>query len=447
MLTFLMRYVQIDANGRYRYRRGIPEKYRKLLGRREFLKVLGTTEAEAIRQYQAVHDHFDRKLKALASLKTEGPDRQSYMETAAHLQALGASTHKPTSEDEEAGRGLIADTILEEFQQDEEGDYIDLPERQRQLVQALYQGLDAQSLTLGEGFEFYLKEKAKPDETDRQRQLTRYGRALRTLDQCLGQHRPIASLTRQDARGVRDYLLSTGVEVTTVQRYLKDIRAVLNFAIREHDIACRNPFAHLDLPARETPVSEERLSLPPEIIRAIEDDLCGRKDQTLFHLFTLLRLTGARLSEITGLLIEEVHLDADIPFVDIKPRSGRSLKNEWSKRIIPLTPKAHAVANLAVEGAGSSPYLFEKFAVGRGSDNASARLLKAIRKQTSDRKHTAHSLRHNFRDRIRQVKTIPLELGNALEGRKYSMGEEARYGGGYSLETLYKALLLINGEA
>ena len=127
--------------------------------------------------------------------------------------------------------------------------------------------------------------------------------------------------------------------------------------------------------------------------------------------------------------------------MDIKPRSGRSLKNEWCKRIIPLTPKAHAVAVLAAQAAGSSPYLFEKFAVGRGSDNASNRLLKAIRKQTSDRKHTARSLRHNFRDRIRQVKTIPLELGNALEGRKYSMREKARYGGGYRPETLYEALL------
>jgi integrase len=174
----------------------------------------------------------------------------------------------------------------------------------------------------------------------------------------------------------------------------------------------------------ERPVSEERLPLPLETVRAIEDDLCRRKDQTLFHLFTLLKLTGARLSEITGLLIEEVHLDADIPFVDIKPRSGRSLKNAWSKRIIPLTPKAHAAAVLAAQAAGSSPHLFEKFALGRGSDNASARLLKAIRKQTSNRKHTAHSLRHNFRDRIRQVKTIPLELGNALEGRKCSIGEE-----------------------
>jgi len=252
MLMFIMRHVQIDANGRYRYRRGIPEKYRKFLGKREFLKVLGTTEAEAIRQYQAVHDHFDRKLKALASLKPEGPDHQSYMETAAQLQALGVSTHKPTSEDEDAVRGMIADAILEEFQKDEEGDYVGLPNRQRQLVQALYQGLDAQSLTLGEGFEFYLKEKAKPDETDRQRQLTRYGRALRTLDQCLGQHRPIASLIRQDAREVRDHLLSTGMEVTTVRRYLKDIRAVLNFAIREHDIACPNPFSNLELPARGT---------------------------------------------------------------------------------------------------------------------------------------------------------------------------------------------------
>ncbi len=111
-----------------------------------------------------------------------------------------------------------------------------------------------------------------------------------------------------------------------------------------------------------------------------------------------------------------------------------------------LTGSAVAAVRARLEAVQSDEHLFAKFAGKNGGTLASARLMKAIRKQTKDKKHVAHSLRHNFRDSIR-ANHIPFELGKALEGRRYSSGEEARYGGGFTIEALYEAISKVNGEA
>ena len=41
---------------------------------------------------------------------------------------------------------------------------------------------------------------------------------------------------------------------------------------------------------------------------------------------------------------------------------------------------------------------------------------------------------------------LPFEFGKALEGRRYSSGEEARYGSGFTIEALYEAISMVNGE-
>ena len=48
-------------------------------------------------------------------------------------------------------------------------------------------------------------------------------------------------------------------------------------------------------------------------------------------------------------------------------------------------------------------------------------------------------------DRIR-ANEIHFETGKALEGHRYSLGEEAHYGGGISLEVLYAAISKINRD-
>jgi integrase len=320
------------------------------------------------------------------------------------------------------------------------------------LIKTLYRGLDPATLTIADAFQFYMQNKAKPYPDARYRQEVRFKRHLKVLEDCFDTNKAVASLNRQDARKVRDRLLNKNVtaqkkvSIATVDRYLSDMKAVFAFAALEHDIPYTNPFKGLlDLSKSETGDADLRDSLPDEVMRAVEADLSERKDQILFQLYTVLKFTGARLGEITGLLVGETHLEAGTPYIEIRRRPGRSLKNAWSQRDIPLTKSAVGAVKARLEVVQNDEHLFAKFAGKNGETLASARLMKAIRKQTTDSKHVAHSLRHNFRDRVR-ANHIPFELGKALEGRRYSSGEEARYGGGFTIEALYEAISKVNGE-
>ncbi len=57
--------------------------------------------------------------------------------------------------------------------------------------------------------------------------------------------------------------------------------------------------------------------------------------------------TGARPSEIVGLLPEDIFLNAPVPYIAIMDRKGRPLKTKHSEREIPLVGYAlEAFSNL-----------------------------------------------------------------------------------------------------
>ena len=53
-------------------------------------------------------------------------------------------------------------------------------------------------------------------------------------------------------------------------------------------------------------------------------------------LVALISDTGMRLSEATGLHIDDIKLDCEIPHIDLKPHALRTLKTKGSHRQIPL---------------------------------------------------------------------------------------------------------------
>lgn len=116
-----------------------------------------------------------------------------------------------------------------------------------------------------------------------------------------------------------------------------------------------------------------------------------------------------------------------------------------SARNIPVCPATQALLHDALILAGDDEALFSRYIKGRGADRASAWLMKVIRRHTADKKITVHSLRHNFRDRIRMT-GVAMERGNALEGHRYSRGEEANYGHNSAewLKVLYGEIIRIN---
>ena len=452
MLTLAMKHVTKTKAGAYKYRRVIPARWRDAYGgRREFVKTIGHTEAEAIKAYDAIHKFYQQKFDNLKAFDpvASNPSGATWAETKAGLKALETETFRLSggtdfSEAEAAARDVLADHLLDPYFDGSTGEYIDMPAKTEALAKALYSGMNAATMTIKEGFDFYLKEKKKDTPDRAHAQKVRYDRHLQHVIKVLG-NRAIASLVRGDAREVRDAWLEEGKNPATVDRYLTDIKAVLSFAAIENDIPYINPFQKLEMPAKLVVGHEERLPLPEAVMAAVEADLQQRDDQILIQLYTILKYTGARLSEVTGLLVNEIHLNTDMPYMEIRKRQGRPLKSEWSQRDLPLTRSPSAAIKARLEELDGHQLLFAKFAGKKGEALASKRLMNAIRKQSKDRRHGLHSLRHNFRDRGREIIPENLEVRNAIEGRPFSAGEGARYGS-MKLEWLYEAMVKINGE-
>ncbi len=451
MLSFDMRYIQIDSNGRYRYRRGIPERLRPLFGgKREFIKVLGKTEDEALRSYAKVDTHFDSKLKAAKAIMPSGNMEKSIsaLRLTEALDALGVSTSKPMTDDEERYRDSIADQIIASLNQNlDTGEFINVPEHKAALIKTLHHGLDSANLTLADAFAYYLAVKTKKDPEERRRQLTRFKYAERIVDETIGLDKPIAGLSRQNARRVTNHLLEAGKATETVRRYLTDIRSVINLAILEHDLSTVNPFAKIVLPDAGTSKRDRRISMPEPLITSMLQELRAKTKKDPFLIFATLYLTGARLAEITGLKCGDLFLEDNVPHIWIRPNDVRRLKNGWSERRIPVCPKTQKLLKEANQSVSDGNHLFPRYTKGRGADRASAWLMKVLRTQTTDKRISIHSLRHNFRDRIR-IHGIPLEQGRALEGHKFSEGEEANYG--YTtdrwLAVLQKSIMKVNED-
>ncbi len=138
--------------------------------------------------------------------------------------------------------------------------------------------------------------------------------------------------------------------------------------------------------------------------------------------------TGARVSEIFGLAPEDIRLDEEIPFIWIRAREGYSLKTKTSERQIPLV--------------GSSLIAFKEFPMGfkniGNPDSFSTSINKFLSKERlrPTPQHTIYSLRHTFKDRLRDS-LAPEEIIDDLMGHKKS---GPKYGRGHRIETKFQIL-------
>ena len=82
---------------------------------------------------------------------------------------------------------------------------------------------------------------------------------------------------------------------------------------------------------------------------------------------------------------------------------------------------------------GYRPHL-PAYAQPRGSDNASAMLMKRLRTVITDKKLTMHSLRHRMKDKLRNTGG-PEAISLAILGLSTNT-VAANYGSGYALEVM-----------
>jgi integrase len=417
-----------------------------VIHKREFKKLLGKTEREALSAWPRVNGEVEREI-ALARRKiASGGDTASMTELQAYQEARRRVSEMVAGGATEDDLSIAGDILADSFPRDDEtGAPLGTSPLERHTINLLRNPPASATklrpaFTLADAKRLYVSEHlgADPD----QRILTRVDRVIRLATQALGRDPVLADLTREDARTVRDHmqsrLKSTGqpVSASSVRRELNDLKAIINFAVTDGQLpGFHNPFNRLQLAGdgRAVTEGEKRDPLPPKVLREVRKRVIGRGSDELSIIWRLLEGTGTRLGEVTGLRLEDVVLEGPIgglfPHLKVAWHEERRVKTLASIRHVPLVGDALEAAKEALKLPRSGAMLFPTYGHERGSDGASAALMKHVRQITDNPKHVVHSLRHNMKDRLILAEVGSLDqniiLGHALGG----VGDRV-YGGG-----------------
>lgn len=148
-----------------------------------------------------------------------------------------------------------------------------------------------------------------------------------------------------------------------------------------------------------------------------EGALMGLNDEAR-RAVMLIADTGLRLSEAVNLNETTIHLDCDIPYIDVQP-DGRRVKTQDSIRQIPLVGAALVAMKLHPAG-------FPRYHDKGASFSAYVNGYMQEHGLRPTPKHTVYSLRHTFKDRLIAAKCqdsmIEALMGHADDHPKYGEG-------------------------
>lgn len=421
-LTTKINHVDKRPNGVLRFRRRFPKDVAEVLGKRAFQLHIKNREGLAFhREYQAILQEFDRMVSEVRS-QIKGDDTRSPIERwhAALLKREELVSETTGLEDDpEFAAREIAKGLSKQ------------PNSDPLLLKALVNpNAAAPKLSLQDAKMMYARDKRLSDN-----ELVRLDRITRRLEKAVGplEKLTVEELRRDHGRRYMDWMLQTKksdghpLSVATCTKESKIVAAMVNHAMREGDIASKNPFIGLPWPKDVAPKVSKKLPLPDDLVKSVLIRLKDGRTKELPVMWRLLKGTGMRLGEVAGLSQEDIVLDAETPHIIVRPNSFRDLKTASSIRSVPLTRDALTAAKEALDGVGIEEPVFPRYARDRGADAASAALMKAVRAETNDKRLTVHGLRHRVSDKLREA-GAPVEVRHGFLGHSSTAIAESTYG-------------------
>jgi integrase len=454
-----LRHVTTTKAGTWHYRRRLPKDAAEVLNKGEFKRRLGSTDREALRNYPKVNAEFERMVEGARRLVERSDQSLTPMEVhkEAELRARELALTAVTiagrtvlaGEDDDAAR-ILRDRYLSSLPEDPEtGEPVGGDEVEGRALGILTSGvkLSRPAPTIEDAKRLYVQERITGDFNEK----TKLARIDRMMEHLAGASitntRTLESLTREDARNVRDHLLrDLGIKATTVRRYLNDIRAVINLGLTELGLKdAPNPFLNLTI-RNETSAVNDRDTIPDDLLPLLRDRIKAHAGVDLWQIWRIIEHTGCRLGEVTGLMTSDLHLEGSFPHISLVPHPHRRLKNAGSARLVPLIGEALEAAQEALDAADGASILFARYGRLRGSDTASASLMKHVRTITKNSKIVVHSLRHRIEDKLTLADVSEFDRNLVLGHAKGSMSE--RYGSAQArLEVATRSLKAALGVA
>ncbi|MGG9998957.1 tyrosine-type recombinase/integrase [Pseudovibrio ascidiaceicola] len=393
------------------YRRRVPKQLVSVLEQGEFKFPLGSSEDEAIRRYPEIHAKAERIIKSGGKSQERERLAELHNITTPYEHAETAQKQvrewgiEPSSEE----AYIAADLATKNCKLDEDGHPVITSPETEAFIKALVAPEKAQEvpLTLIDAVRHYKKERIDPSHPDHKERLQRIDRIISGIGAALSNENPdLYSLERKDALKVRDHFL-TLKSPSSVAREMRDVKAIVNIAIRDLDKTgtLKNHFNQLEMPKAATAATptKVRKPIPEDINEAMKAKLSGLNNKSSLHLWLILEGTGCRLGEISSLKLSSVHLDHHIPHIVVDPNPNRSVKTSSSIRPVPLIGPALDACKAAVEASQKKggEGLFPQYDKPKGKTNASNALMKHLKVlRNGDEAIVTHGLRHRLKSKL-----------------------------------------------
>lgn len=326
-------------------------------------------------------------------------------------------------------------------------------------VDALHGGENA-GLTLSEAVEQYITtpERSTNSASTQKMDRSRLG-AMRDI---LGGDRAVSSISKADMRRYLELLVNLPAHYTmrfpgmTPQEAIaegekreapklsprsikRDVQAVRSFFgwLEKQDYITKNPALHLRGPkvskkSRRRPFTAAEMR---DLLMATAD-----KGKWTYWCARIAMLQGLRLAEPLGLQVRDVEQQDGIWVIRIRKNDIRPLKTEETGRDVPLHPRLIELGILdLLEDRQPEDLLIPDIPRGDGKsfNAAQKRLARILRSHVSkDPDLTFHSLRHSFRDAMRDG-GFPRGIEEKLGGWKATSGDAMEgYGRGHRMSVL-----------
>lgn len=409
----------MKVKGRYYYQRRVP-KHLRAYDNRTFIKVALKTdsEQEAKRRAQVYNEHIESYWKSL--IKKDDTDKELHKYKSAVLLARSYGFAYKTSYE-------LATAPTEELIE-----RLTQSKIEKENETALLGGLDQPQLKLSQCEEQYWKltKDRLVDKTPHKISKWKNPRksSLDNFIEVAGD-KALQEVSRTDILSFKEWWrnkIAIGRSPSTANKQLQMLKDILKTVAiyNEIDISVEALFA-------ETKFRQQVRSRPPFEAKYVQDTLLpalnglNERDRLVVH---AIADTGARESELFGLLPKDIFLETDIPFIWIRPRKMYPLKTATSERQIPLV--------------GAALYAFQQSPNGfqhKGNPDVFSTIVNKYLTENDLRptpKHSIYSLRHTFKDRLRDIEA-PEELIDSLMGHKK---KGPTYGRGHTLNAKHKFL-------
>jgi integrase len=483
---------------RWYYRRVVPVALRPLIGKREVVKSLNTSDVEQAKLLSLrVGQEVERQLQAIrkrqgalqADLRGPGaPDTLARLHESRLLTADADIRAARIAEDDEeldieldalksavddhaaalrAHDTSIVSTLLDELLQ-EHGLHVP-PQRRREfalaLLKAHFRVLEVSvkrtkaeargepavppGVTVDGLLDAYLTERKLGSKSEAEIRA-----AYRRFSSIVGgEFKPASEVTKLDARaykaslfaapsnraGAKDGKLST----KSVKKLMGIVATVYRYGVGQ-GLVDASPFDGLTRIVRGGDHNAVERRLPYDaadvkaIVGALENLTGAKKFLPLISLYS-----GCRIEEGAGLRVADVRTVDGVLSFDFVPHTGRGLKTASSQRMVPVHPELLRLGLMGyVASVRAGGLLFTEMKPGPHGKLSGA-FSKWWGRYTGELGITSpqkvfHSLRHSFSDALRRAKVEP-EIRSQLLGHG-AQTMTARYGAGHDMKALQEAV-------